>query len=150
MMVRYRYRTYIVRDTKGNGNSERDLLRNSGVAAKCARVIYANLDVDKEHFTILALDCKNRVNGFKVVSTGSLTGTLVNPREVYRAALLLNANAVVFVHNHPSGDSNPSQEDIDLTLLLKRAGDLMGVRVLDHLILSRESYYSFTDQGKLG
>jgi len=78
---------------------------------RIARSIYGTLDADKEHFLLLTLNNKNRVNGFKVVSTGSLTASLVHPREVWRAALHLCAAAVIFVHNHPSGDPVPSQED---------------------------------------
>ncbi len=71
---------------------------------RIARSIYGTLDSDKEHFLLLAMNNKNRVNGFKVVSTGSLTASLVHPREVWRAALQLCAAAMVFGHNHPSGD----------------------------------------------
>jgi len=74
---------------------------------RVARSIYQTLDADKEHFLLLAMNNKNRVNGFKVISTGSLTASLVHPREVWRAALHLCAAAVVFVHNHPSGDPAP-------------------------------------------
>jgi RadC-like JAB domain len=78
--------------------------RASNDAERLARSIYQRLDADKEHFVLLTLNNKNRVNGFKVVSTGSLTASLVHPREVWRAALHLCAAAVIFVHNHPSGD----------------------------------------------
>jgi DNA repair protein RadC len=78
---------------------------------------------------------KNRVNGFKVVSTGSLTASIVHQRDVWRAALYLCAAAVVFGHNHPSGDPAPSQEDIELTRRLKETGDMLGIRVLDHVVL---------------
>ena len=72
---------------------------------------------------------KNRVNGFKVVSTGSLTVSLVHPREVCCSALRLCAAAVVFVHNHPSGDPASSPEDIEITRRLKETGDLLGIRI---------------------
>ena len=81
--------------------------RSSEDVERVARAIYQTLDADKEHFLLLAMNNKNRVNGFKVVSTGSLTASLVHPREVWRTALHLCAAAVVFVHNHPSGDPAP-------------------------------------------
>src|SRR5262249_38875024 len=84
--------------------------RASEDADRIARSIYGTLDADK-HFLLLTLNNKNRVNGFKVVSTGSLTASLVHPREVWRADLHLCAAAVIFVHNHPSGDPAPSPED---------------------------------------
>ena len=105
--------------------------------------------MDKEHFTIFAANNKNRVNGFKVVSTGSLTASLVHPREVWRSALHLCAAAVLFVHNHPSGDPAPSPEDIDITKRLKETADILGIRVLDHVILGHGRYFSFSDKGML-
>jgi DNA repair protein RadC len=116
---------------------------------RVARAIYDALDADKEHFVLLAMNNKNRVNGFKVISTGSLTASLVHPREVWRAALHLCAAAVVFVHNHPTGEPAPSPEDIDITRRLKETGDLLGIRVLDHVVLGLNRCYSFSDQGLL-
>ena len=116
---------------------------------RVARAIYSTLDADKEHFLLLVMNNKNRVNGFKVVSTGSLTASLVHPREVWRSALHLCAAAVVFVHNHPSGDPAPSPEDQDITRRLKETGDLLVIRVLDHLVLGQERFFSFSDRGLL-
>jgi DNA repair protein RadC len=116
---------------------------------RIARSIYGTLDADKEHFLLLAMNNKNRVNGFKVISTGSLTASLVHPREVWRAALHLCAAAVVFVHNHPSGDPAPSAEDQEITRRLKETGDVLGIRVLDHVVLGDWRYFSFSDRGLL-
>ena len=121
--------------------------RSSDDVQRLARAIYETLDADKEHFVLLAMNNKNRVNGFKVISTGSLTASLVHPREVWRAALHLCAAAVVFVHNHPSGDPAPSPEDQEITRRLKETGDTLGIRVLDHVVLGRDRFYSFSDQG---
>lgn len=121
--------------------------RSSEDVQRVARSIYETLDADKEHFVLLGMNNKNRVNGFKIISTGSLTASLVHPREVWRAALHLCAAAVVFVHNHPSGEPAPSPEDIDITRRLKETGDLLGIRVLDHVVLGLNRFYSFSDQG---
>jgi len=123
--------------------------RSSEDVQRVARSIYETLDADKEHFVLLAMNNKNRVNGFKVISTGSLTASLVRPREVWRAALHLCAAAVVFVHNHPSGEPAPSPEDQEITRRLKETGDLLGIRVLDHVVLGSTRFYSFSDQGLL-
>jgi DNA repair protein RadC len=123
--------------------------RSSEDVERVARSIYATLDADKEHFLLLVMNNKNRVNGFKVISTGSLTASLVHPREVWRSALALCAAAVVFVHNHPSGDPAPSPEDQDITRRLKETGDLLGIRVLDHVVLGQERFFSFSDRGLL-
>jgi DNA repair protein RadC len=95
---------------------------------RVARPIFAELDADKEHFLLLALNNKNRINGCKVISTGTLTATLIRPGDVYRAALHLAAAAVVFVHNHPSGDPMPSQEDQEITRRLKECGEMLAIR----------------------
>jgi len=124
--------------------------RASEEVDRIARSIYGTLDADKEHFLLLAMNNKNRVNGFKVISTGSLTASLVHPREVWRSALHLCAAAVVFVHNHPSGDPAPSQEDIEITRRLKETGDMLGIRVLDHVVLGDDGrFFSFSDRGLL-
>ena len=123
--------------------------RSASDVLSVARAIYATLDADKEHFLLLTLNNKNRVNGFKVVSTGSLTASLVHPREVWRAALHLCAATVIFVHNHPSGDPAPSPEDQEITRRLKETGDMLGIRVLDHVVLGQERFFSFSDKGLL-
>jgi DNA repair protein RadC len=126
---------------------------------RIARGIYGTLAADKEHFVLLALNNKNRVEGYKVISTGSLTASIVHPREVWKAVLApwieddeircLSAAAVVFVHNHPSGDPAPSPEDQELTRRLKETGDMLRIRVLDHVILGQDRFFSFSDKGLL-
>ncbi len=103
----------------------------------------------KENFVALHLDAKNRIICFDQVSIGSLSASIVHPREVYKTALLSSAAAVLFIHNHPSGDTTPSREDIEMTKRLKDAGELLGIRVLDHLIVGEEGYYSFANNGIL-
>lgn len=104
---------------------------------------------DRERFLSLLLDGRNRVIGIDEVSVGTATAALVHPREVFKVALLANAVAVILVHNHPSGDAGPSQEDIALTTRLAQAGELLGVRLIDHIILGDESYRSLAEEGKL-
>jgi DNA repair protein RadC len=98
-----------------------------------------------ERFGVVLLDTKHRATRTFVVSTGSLDGTYVHPREVFREAVLECASAVVLFHNHPSGDPTPSGEDVALTQRLQAAGELMGIDVLDHVILGNNRYYSFRD-----
>jgi len=116
---------------------------------RVARPIFAELDADKEHFVLLALNNKNRINGYKVISTATLTASMIRPGDVILAALHLAAAAVVFVHNHPSGDPAPSQEDVEITHHLKECGEMLAIRVLDHVILGADRYYSFSDRGNL-
>jgi len=102
--------------------------------------------LDREHFVVLVLDGKNRCLGFNVVSVGSLTAALVHPREVFKPAILSNAAAVILIHHHPSGDPEPSAEDRALTARLRQAGELLGIRVLDHVVIGDGSYASLAER----
>ncbi len=101
----------------------------------------------KEIFKIVLLDQKNKIIRDVLVSEGSLTLTVVHPREVFNPAVRDSAASVIFLHNHPSGDPTPSTEDKELTRRLVAAGDLMGIQVLDHLIIGENHYFSFSDAG---
>lgn len=103
----------------------------------------------KEHFISLHLDNKNKILCIDRVSVGSLTASVVHPREVFKTALLSSAAGVVFIHNHPSGDPEPSREDLDITTRLKQCGELLGIRILDHVIIGENRYCSFSDRGYL-
>ena len=107
--------------------------------------------VDREHFMVGILDQKNKMIGINTVSMGSLTASVVHPREVFKPAILSNAAALLCCHNHPSGAPQPSREDRALTTRLVDAGKLLGINVLDHIILGdgNESYYSFADEQML-
>jgi len=102
-----------------------------------------------EQFGVVMLDTKHRVIRIKLVSIGGLDAAIVQPREVFREATLASASAIVLFHNHPSGDPTPSDDDLTLTARLVRAGDLMGIDVLDHLILCEQRYYSLVEAGSL-
>ncbi len=106
-------------------------------------------DLKRERFLALLLDGKHRLAGETLVSEGTLTASLVHPREAFAPAVRESAAALVFVHNHPSGDPAPSREDIDLTRRLVAVGDLLGIRVLDHVIVGDGRYESFADAGRL-
>jgi len=106
-------------------------------------------DRKKEVFLALLLDSKNRLIREVQISEGSLTASIVHPREVYAPVVRESAAAVLFVHNHPSGDPEPSREDIDITRRLSEAGTLMGVRVLDHIVVARQGYVSLAERGLL-
>ena len=102
----------------------------------------------KEHFIVLHLDGKNRIICFDKVSVGSLNQSIVHPREVFKTACLSSAAAILCIHNHPTGDPAPSSEDLSITRRLKEAGELIGIKVLDHIIIG-DSYLSFVEQGYL-
>ena len=101
----------------------------------------------QEVFYVVLLDAKHRKLRDVRVSQGSLTSTIVHPREVFAPAVRESAAAVILVHNHPSGDPAPSSEDVSLTRRLREAGEVIGIRVLDHVIVGAESHFSFADSG---
>ncbi len=110
---------------------------------------YRFRDRRREYFIALLLDGKNRIMLEEQVSEGSLNQSIVHPREVFSRAVKESAAAVILVHNHPSGDPAPSREDREITRRLKEAGDLLGIRVLDHIIIGDGTYFSFVEQGVL-
>lgn len=103
---------------------------------------------DRENFLVISLDTKNHINGINVISTGTLNSSLAHPREVFKMAILNNSNSIIIAHNHPSGDTEPSNEDIKVTDRLIECGKILGIEVLDHIIVG-EGYYSFKEKGKI-
>lgn len=103
----------------------------------------------QECFAVLLLDGRQRVLGKRVISRGTLTASLVHPREVFRPALSACAAALVLVHNHPSGDPTPSAEDRSVTRRLVEAGELLGIRVVDHIIVAESGYVSLNETGSM-
>lgn len=113
--------------------------------------LFASLEKEcKEIFIACHLDNKNKLLCIETVSVGSLTASIVHPREVFKSALLSSAAALIVLHNHPSGDPEPSREDLDITQRLKDGAQLLGLRLLDHVILGGEGrYVSLADRGLL-
>ena len=103
--------------------------------------------LDREHFVSLLLDTRQRLIGLNVVSIGHLSATLVHPREVYKAAVVANAAAIIVAHNHPSGDPEPSQDDVAITRRLAEAGRILGIELLDHVVVGEDRYVSLRERG---
>ena len=103
----------------------------------------------KEYFYALHLDGKNRISCLDQVSIGSLNQSVVHPREVFKTALLSSAAALILIHNHPTGDPMPSSEDITITRRLNEAGEILGIKILDHIVIGSDSYCSFVERGYL-
>lgn len=122
-----------------------------GNPVSAAKVLHELLPptLDREHFGVLMLNTRNEPIGWHIVSIGCLNGTNVHPREVFKAALLASAAAMIAAHNHPSGDPSPSREDIDLTRRLVEVGKLIGISVIDHIIVGAGRHYSFQEGGLL-
>lgn len=119
------------------------------------QVCFKTLELTKEPeevFGMITLDTKNNITGYFEVSRGNLNSSIVHPREVFKRAILQNAFSVAFIHNHPSGESEPSHEDTVLTNRLEECGKILGIKLLDHIIIGdedRKNYFSFKEEGML-
>ena len=138
-----RFRITLVCEASGSASSAP--IQTSTVAAALLRPCFEGLD--REQFLVCGLDAKHRIIGINIVSVGSLTLTVVHPREVFKPLILMNAAAFICAHNHPSSDPTPSSEDRVLTQRLRQGAELLGITLLDHLILGEDRCYSFADHG---
>jgi len=135
------------RRTLAHAPSARIQLRTPAEAARYLLPAFGSRP--QEHFGIVLLDSKHRVLRTIVVASGTLNSTIVEPRDVYREAMLGRAAAVLAFHNHPSGDPSPSPDDLELTERLVAAGSLLGIDLVDHIVLGDTRYCSFKEMGRL-
>jgi DNA repair protein RadC len=104
-------------------------------------------DVDREHFVVVCLDTKNQPTSIQTCHIGSLNSSIVHPREVFKSAILSNSASILVGHNHPSGNSTPSREDIEVTKRLVEVGQLLGIELLDHIVLGDTEFISLKEKG---
>ena len=104
---------------------------------------------ETEHFLAVTLDGAHNIINVHLVTMGLVNRTLAHPREVFRPSIMDNATAIILVHNHPSGNLEPSEDDLELTTRMQRAGSLIGIGVLDHIIISRNGYRSLVESGEM-
>ena len=143
LAIEARYRREVVREDAPDWVSKRF------TSAQDVFEIFRDLRLEaKEHFVALHLDGKNRIICLDRVSVGSLNQSIVHPRELFKTACLSSAAAIILIHNHPTGDPTPSREDLSITRRLKEAGDILGIKVLDHIIIG-DSFHSFVENGLL-
>ena len=136
----------------GRRRQATDILKRPKIT--CSRdafqiLVHQLKDLPHEEFWILLLNRANKVLSKEMVSIGGVSGTVVDPKIVFKKAIEGNASSIILCHNHPSGNLNPSQSDKEITTKLKKAGGLLDISVLDHIIVSEEGYYSFADEGML-
>lgn len=130
--------------------SERPCITTSADAYHLLKNLWNEGTMDLlEEFKVLLLNRANRVLGIFNVSTGGVTGTVADPKVIFVAALKGNACSIVISHNHPSGNLKPSRADEELTQKIKYAGQFLDIKLLDHVIITSEGYYSFADEGLL-
>ena len=116
-------------------------------AYQILKPIFAQFTDEKERAIALYLNIKNQVIAYNIISVGSISASIVHPREFFRGAIIAGASAIIFAHNHPSGNVNPSADDIETTKRMNKASDIIGIPVIDSFILSEDSYYSMKQHG---
>ena len=143
-----KYRIEMVRESgKKEKNSSTEPLSN---AQKVYQYLHRGLEnKDREFFVSILVDTRNVPLGVNLVSIGGQSSSIVEPREVFKAAILASAASLILAHNHPSGDPKPSQSDIGVTKRLVEAGEILGIPVLDHIIVGRDQYYSLQEGGHM-
>ncbi|MBE6112139.1 MAG: JAB domain-containing protein [Peptococcaceae bacterium] len=121
----------------------RQVINNSADAAEL--LIKKMRGLDRENFQVMLLNQKKALLGIETVSVGTLNGSMVHPREVFKSAIRRSASTVILAHNHPSGICEPSEQDLLVTQRLKEAGQMIGIDVIDHIIIGEDTYYSFRE-----
>jgi len=135
--------------SKKQNAKDRNKITGSDAVYKLLLEIWSKQIDTREEIIILLLDRSNNVLGYHVLSMGGITGTVADLRLLFGVALKSLATSVILAHNHPSGNLNPSQSDITLTKKVKEAGNIMDIQLLDHLIVTKDGYYSFMDEGNM-
>ncbi len=139
------YQVQLVRD-----GSVKTCDKNITTPRQAFDILIEYLDgADRETFVILLLSTKNNIIGINTVSVGSLSASIVHPREIFKPAFLCNAASIILSHNHPSGHPDPSQQDLEVTRRLIDAGNLLGITVRDHIIIGDNTFFSFREKGLL-
>lgn len=128
--------------------SDRKSVTTSNDAYDIFLQIFPNIEY-REYFYILLLNRSNKILGYNQISAGGISGTIVDPRLIFQTALKANASSIIIGHNHPSGNLQPSENDIQLTDKLRKGASFMDIPILDHLILTTDGYYSFADEGMM-
>lgn len=129
--------------------NERPKISSSNDVIELLRELWSSQVEVREEFLLLLLDRSNRVLGYELLSKGGISGTVADLRLIFSIALTSLASAIIIAHNHPSGNTQPSHADINLTQKIKDAGVRLEIPLLDHVILTKESHYSFADEGRL-
>ena len=137
----------LARRRSENGFQEKPSITSSGKAYQMVKDSLS--DLPHEEFWIILLNRKNSVIQIRKISSGGVAGTVVDPKMIFKSALEVLASGIILVHNHPSGSSKPSTEDLEITKSLVKGGNILSIKILDHLIIAGDSYFSFMDEGIL-
>lgn len=144
-----KYDVRLVKESSSLYDYDEKKLTNPQAVADLLNEIFDMENLCDEHFVMLALSSKLRVVGAFDVHTGTINSSMVSMRSLFSRAMLCNANSIIVAHNHPSGVIKPSREDDSITRRIKEAGELLDIKLLDHLIIGEDCYYSYNNHGDL-
>lgn len=139
------YKVSLVRDSSVMKDGDKRISSMDDVMTAMADM----KDLDREQLRAIFVDARHKIIGWEVISIGTVTASLAHPREILKGAILSNACGIILVHNHPSGDCSPSDEDVRLTNRIKDATRIMGIELLDHVVVSVNGAYSFKASGQI-
>ena len=147
---KFEFKRIILKDQSINYNHA-EIIRSPAAVYRAAGKIAAQAigNEYKEHLIVLFLNARNKLTGYNLIGVGTQTANLVDPGEIYRAAIMAGAQSIIISHNHPSGDTEPSDEDIAITQQVKDAGKLLNIQLKDHVIVSENKFYSFKENGRI-
>ena len=144
-----KYDVRLVKESSGLYEYDQKALNNPYAVACMLNDLFDMECLCEEHFVMLALDSKLRVVGAFDIHTGTINSSVVSIRSIFSRAILCNAKSIIVAHNHPSGIVKPSHEDISITRRIKEAGEILDIKLQDHIIIGEDSYYSFNNEGRL-
>lgn len=143
-----KYKIQLIKETSGKYEVNRKISSPTDMKNVLENVLNLHLECE-EVLILMTLDTKNQVNGTFEVSRGSLSSSIVHPREILKRAIINNASNIIIAHNHPSGDPTPSREDRNITERLKECCNIIGIGLLDHIIIGDDRFISFKEKGLL-
>lgn len=147
MVMITKYKLQLIKENTHKYNLENKKISNPKDIYNFIKEVYPLYEEAEEILMVIALNTKNEVIGLFEVSRGSISETIVHPREIFKRVLLINATKFIMVHNHPSNDTTPSEHDLNITKRIKSVGELVGVELLEHLIVGDSSYTSLREKG---
>ena len=144
-----KYDVRLVKESSSLYDYDQKVLNNPYAVSCMLNEIFDMENLCEEHFVMLALDTKLKVVGAFDIHAGTSKSSPVSSKSVFTRAMLCNANSIIVAHNHPSGDTHPSRDDINITRTLEKAGEILDIKLQDHIIIGDDSYYSFKREGML-
>ena len=144
-----KYDVRLVKESSSLYDYDQKQLNNPYAVSCMLNEIFDMENLCEEHFVMLALDTKLKVVGAFDIHVGTSKSSPVSAKSVFTRAMLCNANSIIVAHNHPSGDAHPSRDDVNITRTLEKAGEILDIKLQDHIIIGEDSYYSFRNEGML-